>query len=528
VPTLLRSLFLGVLFAVGHGPGASAFLPRESVEVSVEIILNAVDESPRSACKAAGRAALRWTHDWSVAVAAATPHPENGSDGTGRQLRCGADVSRPQSDSGDEPGSPYLIGTGSTVARLIRQMEDEQLLEVNLDVSLQKLSGFDSAGEPVYEQSEVKRSFYFAEAGQVLTPLLVATGVEESASGIHEVFVKVAARVVTQASGTAYGTIWVTDGIDAAALLLDGGVVANLPADGEAMLRNVRVGFREVRARDDAGHEVRKLVNVVPDRTVLVDLSLPEPAQDVSPFGLVSLGKNAHGHESYRRGTDGAVVVKIPAGEFLMGNRETERTPFEHRVYVSEFLIDRTGVTWGQFKQFAEASGIPLPPHEPYWGIHDDHPMVYVTWDEANAYCSWAGARLPTEAEREKAARGTDERKYPWGNEEPDPERAVFRRSWGKEATAAVGTHPAGASPYGAMDMGGNVWEWCADWYDADYYEVSPHRDPKGPPYGTSHVVRGGSWDSRPAVLSASCRSWGHRGYRDGDFGFRCAMHAPR
>ncbi len=240
------------------------------------------------------------------------------------------------------------------------------------------------------------------------------------------------------------------------------------------------------------------------------------------------MGTNDQGYEEYRREADGAVVVKIPAGEFLMGNEETERTPLEHEVYVSEFLMDKTGVTWGQYKKFTEATRIPLPSHQPYWGVHDDHPVVYVTWEEAKEYCEWAGGRLPTEAEREKAARGTDDRKYPWGDEEPDPDRAVFRRSWGHEATGAVGARPAGVSPYGLHDMGGNVWEWCSDWYDGDYYAESPYRDPKGPPSGRAHVVRGGSWDSRPSVLSASCRSWGHLGYRDGDFGFRCAMNAPR
>jgi len=87
-----------------------------------------------------------------------------------------------------------------------------------------------------------------------------------------------------------------------------------------------------------------------------------------------------------------------------------------------------------------------------------------------------------------------------------------------------VGVHPSGASPYGLLDMGGNVWEFVADWYDDKYYEVSPARDPKGPSTGRARVVRGGSWDSRPSVLSCSCRNWGYRGYREGDFGFRCAM----
>lgn len=162
-------------------------------------------------------------------------------------------------------------------------------------------------------------------------------------------------------------------------------------------------------------------------------------------------------------------------------------------------------------------------PH-PYWGIHVDHPVVFVTWEEGKAYCEWTGGRLPTEAEREKAARGTDGRKYPWGNEEPDPKCGVFRRNWGDIATDPVGAHSSGASPYGLLDMGGNVREWVADWYDDKYYEVSPQRDPKGPRTGQAHAVRGGSWDSRPDVLSASRRNWGYRGYREGDFGFRCAM----
>jgi formylglycine-generating enzyme required for sulfatase activity len=382
--------------------------------------------------------------------------------------------------------------------------------------------------EPIYQQSQVNREFFFSESQDAFVPLLVATDVEREALGLHEVYLRVAVGTVNEESRAAYGVVTVTSGFDEAELLLDGGVAGKISAEEETTLRNVRVGPREVGVRDATGREVRKVVEVNANRTVLVNLSPQDSAVKATPYRLTPLGSNAQGYDEYRREADGAVVVKIPDGEFLMGNKETERTPLEHRVYVSEFLMDKTGVTWGQFKQFAEASGTPLPPHEPYWGIHDDHPMTYVTWKEAQTYCGWAGGRLPTEAEREKGARGTDGRKYPWGNEEPDRERAVFRRTWGHEATGAVGKRPAGASPYGLLDMGGNVWEWCSDWYDGEYYETSPYRDPQGPPSGRTHVVRGGSWDSRPSVLSASCRSWGHPGYRDGDFGFRCAMNAPQ
>jgi len=222
------------------------------------------------------------------------------------------------------------------------------------------------------------------------------------------------------------------------------------------------------------------------------------------------------------------VVIRIPEGEYLMGNRNTENTPLEHKVWVGDFLIDKLGVSWAQYKKFAADTGIALPPQAPpYWGLHDDEPAAYVTWEESKAYCEWAGGRLPTEAEREKSAKGWDDRLYPWGEEEPNPNLSVNRISWGYAGPGKVGARPAGASPYGLLDAGGNMWEWCSDWFGQDYFASSPYRNPKGPDNGLAHVVKGGSWDSRPTVLSASSRNWGHRGYRDGDFGFRCAMNSP-
>jgi formylglycine-generating enzyme required for sulfatase activity len=522
-------LSVQTLLMLAQSHDAGAFLPRDTVEVSVEVIVNPVEGRPRSGCETTEEARAYTKTEWWVAVAETKPHPQDGWEGVDSGIRCeDGSFEHAHPDSEDASGNPYLIAGVSTVARLIRQMEDERVLAVQISLALRELSGFEDNGKPVYQQSQVERDLFFSESRDALVPLLVASDIEQEALGIHEVFLRVAAGLVREESAAAYGVVAVTSGMKEAELLLDGGVVGKISTGSETTLRNVPVGLRAVGVRDASGHAIRKVVRVEADRTVLVDLSLPDPAGSAARFRLTPLGKNAQGYEAYRRKSDGAVVVKIPAGEFLMGNEETERTPLEHRVYVSDFLMDRTGVTWGQYKRFAGATGIPLPLHEPYWGIHDDHPVVYVTWEEAKAYCEWAGGRLPTEAEREKAARGTDDRKYPWGNEEPDPERAVYRRTWGKEATGAVGTHPAGSSPYGLQDMGGNVWEWCSDWYDDGYYAVSPYRDPKGPPSGRAHVVRGGSWDSRPTVLSCSCRSWGHRGYRDGDFGFRCAMNAPR
>jgi len=324
-----------------------------------------------------------------------------------------------------------------------------------------------------------------------------------------------------------FGGLRVSSSMVDAELRLDGGVVGTVTQGEETLLSNVRAGLRELQATDSQGQVNRSVVRVLPGYTVAAGLDPTRANTQRGTFGLAPLGKNPQGYDQYRRTRDGAIAVKIPGGEFVMGNPKTERQPLEHKVYVSTFLMDRTGVTWGQYKQYSASSGAPLPP-EPYWGIHDDHPVVFVTWDEGRAYCEWAGGRLPTEAEREKAARSQDKRLFPWGEAEPNPELAVFRRSWGFEATDPVGSHPAGISPYGLLDMGGNVWEWCSDWYDKDYYTVSPYRDPQGPATGIAHVVRGGSWDSRPTVLSCSCRSFGQAGYREGDFGFRCVANPPR
>jgi formylglycine-generating enzyme required for sulfatase activity len=234
------------------------------------------------------------------------------------------------------------------------------------------------------------------------------------------------------------------------------------------------------------------------------------------------IGKNPQGFQEHRRVRDGAIMVQIPEGEFVMGNLKADGAPLPHTVYVSSFLMDKLPLTVARYKRFAAATGRPLPP-DPYWGVHDDFPVAFVRWDEAKAYCEWAGGRLPTEAEREKAARGLDGRLFPWGNEIPSPATAVFGRFWGEEGNDAVGMRPAGASPYGLLDTGGNMWEFVEDWWGHDYFKSSPRENPTGPKTGRARVVKGASWDSRYVTLSASSRNFAYTGYREGDFGFRCA-----
>jgi formylglycine-generating enzyme required for sulfatase activity len=168
-------------------------------------------------------------------------------------------------------------------------------------------------------------------------------------------------------------------------------------------------------------------------------------------------------------------------------------------VWLDAFYIDKTEVTNAQFKAFCDVTGY-LPPANPDWDpnyFHSkhDYPVLQVTYDQAAAYCAWRHKRLPTEAEWEKAARGTEGRKYPWGNDW-DPKRV---NGWGEpyRYTAPVGSVPEGASPYGAVDMAGNVWEWCYDWFDPNYYAHSPARNPRGPATPTPwRAARGGGWSS--------------------------------
>jgi len=221
--------------------------------------------------------------------------------------------------------------------------------------------------------------------------------------------------------------------------------------------------------------------------------------------------------------TDGADMILIPAGEFLMGSPEAKGNDDErpqHKVYLDAFYIYKYKVTNGQFARFVKETGYKA---EGDWMRYaksgrETHPVVCVTWNDAWAYCRWAGGRLPTEAQWEKAARGTDGKEYPWGNTwdrnrcnwHEGPKVSGMADIYSGRGTAPVGSFPSGVSPYGVHDMAGNVWEWCSDWYDMDYYRSSPSRNPEGPGHGGNRVVRGGCFvDGSNGVQSAFRDSFG-------------------
>ena len=249
-------------------------------------------------------------------------------------------------------------------------------------------------------------------------------------------------------------------------------------------------------------------------------------------------------------------MIRIPAGSFIRGSTVDQvndayesctrddkpnlcwrsalddEVP-EHEVYLDEFYIDQYEVTNAQYGECVRA-GLCNPPsplssnnHSSYFDnpSYANYPVIHVTWYDADRYCRWAGKRLPTEAEWEKAARGPNGMLWPWGDFF-DQDRGNVRPG-GVEPdtrdTTPVGYYPEGASPYGVMDMVGNVWEWVADWYDESYYQASPSKNPRGPASGEKRVFRGGSWNSNIGGDRAASRAGTPPDGQYFDIGFRCA-----
>jgi formylglycine-generating enzyme required for sulfatase activity len=273
-----------------------------------------------------------------------------------------------------------------------------------------------------------------------------------------------------------------------------------------------------------------------------VPTSTSEPTQTPipSPTPLPERIHDAHGVE----------MILIPAGDFTMGSDEgfPDEKPV-HIVYVDAFYIDKLEVTNAQYKECVDAgacrpprrvdccSNLPLVVWPSYYDNpeYDNYPVTWLDWYDGDDFCAWRGARLATEAEWEKAARGTDDRTYPWGDDPPTPEHLSF--TWlpgefpGKAPVgpSPVGSFPKGASPYGVLDMVGNVYEWIEDRYEPDYYSVSPAENPTGPAEGKWRIARGGSFFNQAFRNRVSNRNNAFlpADLAHFDAGARCAADVP-
>jgi len=253
----------------------------------------------------------------------------------------------------------------------------------------------------------------------------------------------------------------------------------------------------------------------------------PEPTATTAPTATPLPG------DTQTRPTDGMVMVYVPAASYTMGSETGNGNELPlHTVNLDSFWIDQTEVTNAMYTQCVADGACELPSEYLMDRIHsyysdppaDDYPVVNMDWYRAEAYCNWAGARLPTEAEWELAARGTDGRIYPWGNEAPTDNLTNTFRHVGD--LQPVGSYPDAASPYGALDMAGNAWEWVNDWFGSSYYSESPADNPQGPASGDYRVARGGSWFVIEDLLRSTARLAGFTSpeYYYIDSGFRCAM----
>jgi formylglycine-generating enzyme required for sulfatase activity len=252
-----------------------------------------------------------------------------------------------------------------------------------------------------------------------------------------------------------------------------------------------------------------------------------QPPGGETPGAIPDLPPPPAETQTKARPADGMTMIYIPAGQFVMGDDASAFAPERpaHLVFLTDYWIDKTEVTNAQYRLCVQAGVCTPPPAFDNPDLNGDQQPALVPWSGAQAYCQWVGGRLPTEAEWEKAARGTDARLWPWGHQFEDGRANLSGDTDGYGFTAPVGVFPAGASPYSLLDMAGNAAEWVADWYDAAYYAQSPAQNPTGPAVGEEKVVRstianGGGGPEKCRTVARYPAPPEHPRWH---YGFRCA-----